>query len=1222
MKKFNAGTIRKLGSILLLAGITGTFLSVYYFIYLPRQQVQFNSQTFRVLNNIAVNFTERVSNFGVSRRNARITTHFPDVKISRDWFKTDTAKFKILFHTSFNKSINQEDSFFVNRRIIGDSVEYAITNNKKVTRQKGYDTVERKAIKDFLAPLTAIHKKTFPAVYLIQQRLDIDELGRKIFKLDEVLFSTAETEYSIANINTDSLFGDRSLQVPVVISSRIDDIPVRLFLFPFKMQGVSNETYVLAGLMENENYNRHVQNMPVLLLATVIFLIIIVLLSLPFLKIFLLSANESVHLADIRSLIAVIFIIPFFMILAAATLWMYADRDLSVNEQLEYLHTRIKKSFFTEIDRSIRQQVLYDSLSQKPYYFFEDSVFANRQKKSNDLKDDIFYPSIYRHFTNVHWMSPEGRDIAVWNLRNPSATYFDVRDRAYFQEIRRNRGRLLPKSVDSTFVDSSYSIQPILSRLTGEYTISIATKSRARFDTLFPAVLGISSKMYSVYNPILPEGFSFCIIDSSGLVQCHPDTARSLQENIFKESTNNYALRNAVNHKESAFVSDVVLHDQHVKMLVKPLPGLPYYLITYFQERKTNLFVFHVVGFALVSQLILFLMASLLSYFILLSRKKIGKLSFVPHRLNWLKPTANKRNYYLKNILQLLLTFSLVILLSLFHQKDSFDIYFLNVALLLPVFVVIGYYLIKEAKNYADRNGLKSFEKKEEFWGYIRSSSTILLFYVIAAAIYLLLQNHFIFYPQCPGVGSVKLSIGILIIGMPVIATRVAASSFGPSWAPKYLHCFIISLLLAVTMVSIVPSVALLNFGYREEIKLQVQSNQIDLARKIQQRRPVVNMLMWQSKLDTTLDRSFFYRMKFDSNYGIYLTKHDTLATDENYFAGESDLISCSPFFRIVTQFLFLPPEHDDFYNNKSHEDYYKWKASLNQNSNNSISLYYNNISDPRSKVSFHLTTKTGHFYLFTELGKTAAGKLVLVTGILFFFAFYKLIASTTTRIFLLDYFTSPDNEPDVDAEWLSRIYGYYPCQHAMQIIGLEGDKKFSMAGIRMQEISLMQTDDKAEEKILKLQLELQPVFEKIWKSLTPVEQYTLFDFATDGFTNYKKMSVLYSLFSKGLLVTEAESGDGGTGNLVFMSMAFRNYVLGKGTTEEIKVQAKENKSGSWSSLRMVLIVILIAFAVFIFATQQEATQRIITILTSLGTLLPLMLKLFDTSSTGAAAKK
>jgi hypothetical protein len=88
------------------------------------------------------------------------------------------------------------------------------------------------------------------------------------------------------------------------------------------------------------------------------------------------------------------------------------------------------------------------------------------------------------------------------------------------------------------------------------------------------------------------------------------------------------------------------------------------------------------------------------------------------------------------------------------------------------------------------------------------------------------------------------------------------------------------------------------------------------------------------------------------------------------------------------------------------------------------------------------------------------------------------------------------------------------------------------------------------------------------------------------------------------------------------MSMAFRNYVLGKGTTEEIRLQAKENKSGSWSSLRMVLIVILIAFAIFIFATQQEATQRIITILTSLGTLLPLMLKLFDTSSTGAAAKK
>ncbi len=56
MKKFNAGTVRKLGSILLLAAITGTFLSVYYFIYLPRQKSQFNAQTFRSLNNLATNF--------------------------------------------------------------------------------------------------------------------------------------------------------------------------------------------------------------------------------------------------------------------------------------------------------------------------------------------------------------------------------------------------------------------------------------------------------------------------------------------------------------------------------------------------------------------------------------------------------------------------------------------------------------------------------------------------------------------------------------------------------------------------------------------------------------------------------------------------------------------------------------------------------------------------------------------------------------------------------------------------------------------------------------------------------------------------------------------------------------------------------------------------------------------------------------------------------------
>ena len=73
---------------------------------------------------------------------------------------------------------------------------------------------------------------------------------------------------------------------------------------------------------------------------------------------------------------------------------------------------------------------------------------------------------------------------------------------------------------------------------------------------------------------------------------------------------------------------------------------------------------------------------------------------------------------------------------------------------------------------------------------------------------------------------------------------------------------------------------------------------------------------------------------------------------------------------------------------------------------------------------------------------------------------------------------------------------------------------------------------------------------------------------------------------------------------------------------EEVKKYSKLHTHSSWGTFRTVFYIILIAFAVFIFITQQQATQRLITVLTSLGALLPAMLKLFDTSGAGKAVNK
>ena len=230
-------------------------------------------------------------------------------------------------------------------------------------------------------------------------------------------------------------------------------------------------------------------------------------------------------------------------------------------------------------------------------------------------------------------MDSAGDDIAAWNFNKLPTTYFALGDRPYFKDIKYNKTYTIPDAEAINKTDS-FSLQPVLSRLTGEFTFNVATHSNAEIGKGKKAIaIGISSKMYSVYNTILPRGFAFCIVDENGNIVCHSDTARSLQENIFEESSDSFALRSIISHKDSVLRTDFSLYDEPVKMIIKPLPGLPYYLITYYKKRGQYLFIFHILAFVFICEAALLLFVSLFSYCMMLSDKKNSKLFFTQARL-------------------------------------------------------------------------------------------------------------------------------------------------------------------------------------------------------------------------------------------------------------------------------------------------------------------------------------------------------------------------------------------------------------------------------------------------------------------------------------------------------------------------------------------------------------------------------------------------------------
>ena len=89
------------------------------------------------------------------------------------------------------------------------------------------------------------------------------------------------------------------------------------------------------------------------------------------------------------------------------------------------------------------------------------------------------------------------------------------------------------------------------------------------------------------------------------------------------------------------------------------------------------------------------------------------------------------------------------------------------------------------------------------------------------------------------------------------------------------------------------------------------------------------------------------------------------------------------------------------------------------------------------------------------------------------------------------------------------------------------------------------------------------------------------------------------------------------------MNYSFRSYLLGKtGTEEIIKLERELNFGSSWKNLKNIFFILFFAILIFIFATQQDVSNRILAIVSGLATLVPFLLKVFDRNITGSGAKQ
>lgn len=124
------------------------------------------------------------------------------------------------------------------------------------------------------------------------------------------------------------------------------------------------------------------------------------------------------------------------------------------------------------------------------------------------------------------------------------------------------------------------------------------------------------------------------------------------------------------------------------------------------------------------------------------------------------------------------------------------------------------------------------------------------------------------------------------------------------------------------------------------------------------------------------------------------------------------------------------------------------------------------------------------------------------------------------------------------------------------------------------------------EELVLQVQERAQNYYHTLWNSFSSTEKFLLYDLAKDRFVNFRNLEVIRTLMQKGVLITND--------SLRIMNRSFNNFILSVvKEDEEMKMEQELRSKGTWHTVQIALIMVLLGLAAFIAFAQQGILSNV-----------------------------
>jgi hypothetical protein len=1254
--KDTGGSFGRVLPVILILLLLGIFMSLYFFKYVPEQQNAFNGRGFMELGQIEKAVQSRNQGYIWAIETFLAHPLAPNPLIQNQHFKFDPpwSVGQIEPGTrTIGQAILTNDSLGGSWRLTYPLFPKSADGNDYHTSISDLNTggsapakiLMSIALDTILAPIINTYQDIFDDYLLIgdtqdgSPRSDPDNTG---LHQGEVVYNSGNLAVDY-RVNTDSLLKKSDgFSLLDIHNVTIEGNPYKLFIYPFKL---GKERIILAGLVSVAHYNAGYKDIPFTYIGAIAILVLLLFIHLPVLKIYILGSYERITDLNIRMIIGTYFVAAFVVFFLFSRIFLVKMQSVSHKANLDTLSGQVQQHFDSELDHICTQLDKWDNIYATKIGTNKDQLQALRSESysktdyDSSLVDHLLQPDEYPFPEYAFWIDSRGKWTAGWSAKkNLKSILLLVADRQYFKDFLNGTYMTLRNGP----VTDSFIMQPLLSKLDGEYTITVVKRAvasqrylkdsiisfmdstRRKMQTVLPPQLvGLSTKMASVTNVILPTGYNFSIIDENGDILYDARPGRALLSNILQETGDPSALRWSAHFHSQRYFSNFTLKGQQVALLATPMPGLPYTLLTYYKLSGADDFQMHLILLSSLfagAILLLLIISTLINEW---SMKKPSLLQVADRNFAWLRPTEDNNRYYGFLILGMALLLGIYMtawmVIEQLREKYEFSLFYLS--LLFPFYIALYYFRMKEKKM----------------------KLPLLLFLILvivgihAAA---LPASHSLLNLLFTLLITEALFTAVILVcvalyerkNIPFATPRLAElkDRLPGRFRQRYwLMNYSLAIVTGVFMIIIVPACGVFWLFLRQETVLQHNSARLNTGLAIAQRNLLINQTMATYKFFGTgpgPKQTAFGRMMKDLKFrnGIYLLQDKIIDTmdapqqrPDHSTAAEYDRMHRVFFPYDSTElawtdtswrakdaswrFVYQPGKPGD-----PHKEYFNRGDRI---------LEVINPNDAIDTASIKL--KSGPDNSFSSFKLIAAYNLCNgIPWVLIYFGcqglglllIYWMTISLARRIFLLRLFNGTQG-PAGRKDRLGWLLGFYAPQTGQTIEQIGAEERFLLSAPPSPDLH-------PEESIIKRRWELDGFYRAVWNGLSAMEKFVLYDFAGDGFTNYKNGDTLYSLYDQGLIFYDKQEK-----RLAFLTLSFREWILQQCDDPDISSLIKQAATkGPWQSFKLPLLILVAAFGLFIFFTQDAIYQKIAGLIASGSSIANMIIPLLKKANINPAS--